>query len=360
MKLFSRHSRCVGIDIGESSIKMAEVRKSGNKYQLVNFGIYQLPKGEADGEFARDPEALAAGISRIVPAIPGNAPKIATAMAGQNVFIRYITMPPMSQKELSEAVYIEAESLFPLPVHDISIDFLKVGQVKEEGIEKDEIMVVAARKSHVEQLGQIIQGAGVEPGVIDIESLALLRTVNEVLERKDDNNTIAVIDIGTNSTSVSVFKGQALKFARTLSFGGYRLTKVLMDTYSLSYEEAEATKKIMELDGEASGLNVLLHQKTELLAAHLDNMILEISRSIEFYQSRYRGERIASLAISGGVAQMKGLAEYIQDSISLEVNVINPIHKMEIAPELNARKKEIQEAGTSMAVVIGLALSEVN
>lgn len=361
VKLFSRQTRCVGVDIGETSIKMAEVSKKGNGYQLINFGIYPLPKGEVDGEFLRDSATLSAGISSLIPVIPGNNPKIATCIAGQNVFIRYITLPQMSQKEMAEAVTIEAETLFPVPINELSVDFLKIGEVKEDGINKEEIMVVAARKNHVEQLGRVITDAGVKPAVVDIESLALLRTVNEVLNRKEKADTIAVIDIGTSSATVSVFKGQALRFTRMLPFGGFRLTKVLMDNYSLTYSEAEATKKIMNLSGdETTGLNVLLHQKTELITAHLENLIVEIRRSIEFYESRYRGEEISRLAVSGGVAQMPGLAEYVQDSIHLPVDIINPIGKVAVAQEIYARKKEIEEAGTSLAVVIGLALSEVN
>lgn len=361
-KLFSHHARCVGIDIGESSIKMAEVRKNGSDYQLVNFGVHNLEKAMEDGEFRRDSDALSAGINRLVPAISNELPKIAVAMSGQNVFIRYITLPPMTQKEMGEAVSIEAESLFPMPISEAALDFIKIGEAKEDSVTKDEIMVVAARKAHVQQLAHLISHAGLEPAVVDIESLALLRTVNALNISKSDSDTIAMVDIGTNDTTVSIFKGQALRFTRTISFGGFRLTKVLMDTYNMSYEEAEGTKRLMVLGGTEtdSGLNVLLHQKAELIGAHVENMVLEISRSVEFYQSRYRGEAVSKILISGGVAQMKGMAEFIQDSLDMEVKVINPIEKMVIAPELKSRKKEIEEAGTSLAVVIGLALSEVN
>lgn len=362
LKLFSHKSRCIGLDIGENTIKMVEVQKAASGYQIVNFASVPVPAGAIDGDVIRDPAAVSEVIRRMFSKMDDTLPAIATAIAGQSVFIRYHAMPPMPKKELGEAVMFEAEALLPMPITEVLVDFFKIGEIVEVGKKKEELMIVAARKNMVEQLHKVIYDAGLETAVIDIEPLALLRTMNLLGMANVGEQAVALVDIGASNTTVSIFQGSILRFTRTVAFGGDKLTKVLMDDYQLTYDEAEATKKMVSLnmDRDTNSFNVLLHQKTELLIAYIENLITEIRRSLEYYRSRYRDVEIAKVVLSGGGAQMTGMVELIQDSLDVPVELLDPAKRLDVASELTLRRQEIMDAGPSLAVAIGLALSEVN
>lgn len=359
--IFSRRRRCLGLDIGESSIKMAEVALVGPEYQLRNFGQVSLPRGAVDGEFIRDPAAVTAAIRELIAKVKGTVPKVAAAIAGQSVFIRYLTLPPMSSRELPGAVTFEAEALLPVPVQDTAMDFVKIGEVKEAGITKDEIMLVAARRNTVDQLAQVIREAGLEAALIDIEPLAMLRTAC-VTGAGKAQGAVLMIEIGAATTTVAIFQDEVLRFTRTISFGGDKLNRILIEQFGLTVEEAETTRKLLAQEGLEDDAQPLLlqRQKTELLDTYAEGLLTEVRRSMEFYRSKNRDEEISKVLLSGGAAQMNGLADFVGMNLNLPVEMVNPVKYLTLSPELNSRSREINEAGSGLAVVIGLALSEVD
>lgn len=360
MGLFGGKKSYIGLDIGEYSIKMVRVTKTKSGWELTNFAIVPTPKGAIDGEHIRDGQALIAAIHKAVAGIEGNELEVALSMAGPSVFIRHLTLPLMSGRELAVAVAHEAESHLPIPIPEAIVDFVKVGELMEDGVRKQEIMLVAARKRSVEQLQSLLIEAGLKPALLDVQPLALLRTAVNLFMNKEVNGA-ALVDIGTSTTTVSIFEGNVLRFTRTLPTGGQRLTQALVDHYQMPVDEAEATKRLLSLSTESnnSGLSVLLHQKAQIVSVVVENMITEIRRSIEFYQSRNRGKQVSQIFVSGGGAQLQGLADYLQDALNIKVELMNPISRLQINPQLKVRSAEVNEAGASLAVVTGLAMSEV-
>lgn len=363
MKWFTRKQQqeVVGIDIGEHSLKLLQVRRQGDKKEIVHFRRLPTPVGAMEGEWIRDFPLLVGALRQLAEGLPPELP-VATAVAGQSVFIRHFTLPVMKERELAVAVPLEAEAHLPIPVREVMLDFLPLGKVMEDGVQKQEVMVVAARTAVVEQLQQLFQQAGLNLQVMDVESMALARTAALF-----DNNwqaperAVALADIGATTTTFSVYAGGVLRFTRTLPIGGERLTRALVDFFQMPWEEAENTKTILNLTGDlgTTGLTVLLHRKTEVVQQAIDQLVLELRRSLEFYQSRYRQLQVDKLYLSGGTAQMQGLASYLAEGLELPVETLNPLLKLDIAQETRSKQKEMEATGAALAVVAGLALSEV-
>lgn len=351
----------VGIDIGEHSLKLLQVRREGEKREIVHFKRLPTPAGAMEGEWIRDFPLLAESLRQLAEGVSPELP-VATAVAGQSVFIRHFTLPVMKERELAMAVPLEAEAHLPIPVREVMLDYLPLGKVVEDGVQKQEIMVVAARTAVVEQLQQLFQEAGLNLKVMDVESMALARTAALFDNAwRTPERAVALVDIGATTTNFSVYAGGVLRFTRTLPIGGERLTRALVDFFQLPWEEAEKTKSIINLAGDlgTSGLTVLLHRKTEVVQQAIDQLVLELRRSLEFYQNRYRQLKVDKLYLSGGTAQMQGLATYLAEGLELPVETLNPLLKLEVAQEARSKQKEMEATGAALAMVAGLALSEV-
>lgn len=363
MSLFKKKPRCLGLDIGEHSITMAEVAQNGNKYELVNYISAPTPKGAIEGEFVRDGSQLVETLHQMASVIHREVPPVATSISGQSVFIRHLTLPMMPEDELAEAVKYEAEAHLPIPSKEATIDFLKVGEVKEAGVKKQEVMVVAARKHAVEQLAELIRAAGLNPVAMDVEPLALFRTLQLSLRGNQKlPDCFTVVQMGANSTNISIFHNNILRFTRTLPTGGNKLNMALVNHYGMSMEEAESTKRLLDFSGNLDdhGLAVLLHQKLELVSPILEALLAEIKRSNEYFTAKHRDLEIQEVFLTGGGSLLRGLDTFMSDGLAVPTSLINPLDYLQIGPNLRARENEILEAGSALALAVGLALSEVS
>jgi len=365
MGLFSKKERVIGLDIGEQSIKMVEIKKpsaNNSKYELVNYANIPTPRGAVSGGQISNSQSVILAMQQVHNIFQGDTPKVATAISGDAVLVRNMVMPVMSDKELAEAVKFEVEAHIPIPTKEIVVDFMKVGDITENGVKKNEVMVVAARREVMNHYVEIIKSVGFEPGVIDIEPLALLRTVEITAGPESLKGCFAIVNIGAGITNISVFDNKVLRFTRSLAIAGNKLTNALISHYGISTEEAEGTKKLIDFSGsfDDKGLTVLLYQKAEIITPVISELVTEISRSLQFYMAGNRGKKIDIVYISGGTALLKGLTSNMSDELDLPVRVLDPIQHLKISAKLQHKEKEILEAGSSLAVVMGLAISEVN
>ena len=118
MGLFgSKTKSLVGLDIGSSSVKVCELQLVGKganaRYRLQKLGLVPLPADAiVDGDIM-DSNAVASAIRQVLSEQKIKAKEVAISVSGQQVMVKKVTFPLMSQAELAESVRWEAESFFP-------------------------------------------------------------------------------------------------------------------------------------------------------------------------------------------------------------------------------------------------------
>ena len=361
MALLKDNQKLLGLDIGNESIKLIELQMTGLGFAINNFSKVAIPRDLADGQAINDSLALINTIRMAVQGLGLSKLKVAAAIKEQDVLIEYLTLPQMTNKELSEVIRFEIENQIPFPLEEATVDFVKIGDIINEGISKQEVMVVAVKKHIVEEKVDILKTAGVVPVVLDLEALAMQRMAKEIAKINGEDGAYAIINMGFATTSISVFVRDVLKFNQTLPIGGEKLTQTLCQFFKISYEEAEKTKKLINLTGEFQdhGVNILLHQKADVIHPVIENMIKEIKDCLNLYHESLPNTPLEICYLVGGCALFKGLDQTMEHELMMKVQVINPASFLGLAPHLEGREKEIYEAGPTLAVAIGLALSEV-
>jgi type IV pilus assembly protein PilM len=362
MGFFSKKTSCLGLDIGENSIKIMEVKKAGSGYEIKQFGIVPTPQSMIEGSLVVNEKGLASVIAELGKKVKAEAPMVAVAVTGDSIIVRHLKVPVMPDRELAEAVRFEAEAQLPIPGQDVTIDFIKHKVVTEGGIKKQEIVTVAVRNDIIKKITRLVESAGFIPVIMDIEPLTLLRAISLLNPSAiPQEGSFAIVNIGSISTNISVFINEQLEFTRKMSFGGYKLTMSLANHYNQSFEEAEATKKLIDLRVNSDQENppVLMYQKQEILLLVISELITEVDRSLEYYLAQHRGQKVTRIFLTGGGAQLKGIASLMSDELDIPVEVFNPIKYMQISKKLTSVEKDILDAGAALTEVVGLALSEV-
>jgi len=353
--VFGKKSTLFGLDVGSSTIKMAEIAKSGRNLQLLNAGMISLP-----------PEAIVEGAIMNAPAVVEcihellrqHRPRtrnVATAVSGHSVIVKQISLPVMSREELEQSIQWEAEQYIPFNIQDVNLDYqilsARKGQKTAEPDEQMDVLLVAAKKDLVEDYTSLLREADLRPVIMDVASFAIENMV-EANHDFDESEVVAAFNIGASITNINVLKAGASLFTRDIHFGGNQFNEEIQKTLHLSYLEAERLKlgQASRLDQQKS-LESIVERVTEAL-------LNEMQRSLEFFSATSASEKIHKVVLCGGCTALSGLVGRMQDRLGVQVELADPFRK--IMPQSGRLDSEnLQEIAPFMGVSVGLALRGV-
>jgi type IV pilus assembly protein PilM len=352
---FSRKQPLVGLDIGTHSLKVVQLKKAGKSYQLLNFGIMPLlPEAIVDGAIM-NAGAVVDAIRNLLRMEKIKTKDIATAISGQSVIVKKIRVPQMTGKELAANIQWEAEQHIPFEISDVNIDFQILpskGRSEEGSNNQIDVLLVAAKKSKVDDYTSLITEAGLNPIVMDTDIFALENEfeINNEIEDK----VVALIDIGASTMNLNILKGNITLFQRDIAVGGHRYTSALQKEFSISYEQAEALKMGLGFTANRGREQVL-----SLMAMISEEISEELHRSLEFFRSTTSEEVIDRIVLSGGCAKIKGLDRFLSDRLGVPVEVANPFQKLQCSDKV-FDPEYLREVAPFAAVGVGLALRRIN
>ncbi len=339
----------VGLDIGSSSIKLAQLKKRKNKFVLQNFGIKPLPPESIVDRHIMDPRAVIDGIKGLLSERKIRDRDVAISISGHSVIIKKIEMPLMAGDELEEQVKWEAEQYIPYNINDVEMDYQILRRRPTEGLM--DLLLVAAKKDEIEDYMVVAHDAGLKVVVIDIDSFAM-QNAFETNYPDILNQTVALVDVGASLTRLNIVRDGMTLFIRDITGGGQSLTEEIRKTLDISYDVAEAYKVGAS---SPSSADVVPVEVNEILEKSVDSIAVEIQRSIDFYMATAESQNLEYILIGGGTGNCHFLRDAVQKRTDVRVELLNVFRTVEADASKFDRAKLEAIAGQA-TVSIGLAL----
>ena len=351
--MFKWNKPLAAIDIGSHSIKLVQLKKTGKNYHLQHFGVMPL-KHEAivDGAIA-DAGAVVEGIRNLVKMEKIATKDIVTSVAGESVIVKKIRIPHMSEKELSESITWEAEQHIPFEISDVNLDFQIMPPQEFSGDDdRMDVILVAARRSKMEDHIGVLHEAGLNPIIVDTDVFAI-ENEYEINGELDDEVT-ALVDVGASTMNVNIMHSGATLFQYDVTAGGNHYNEALQSAFGLDYEEAENLKLGVGFTDELG-----LQQVLPVLVAVSETLCDELKRSLDFFRSTAENTEITKMVLSGGCARMKGLDALFSKRLRIPVEVANPFRNIHYSGKV-FDPEYLQDMGPMAAVGIGLAMRRMD
>lgn len=354
--LFVGPQDLVAVDVGSYALKIAEIRQEGGAAVLKNWDYIQLkPKPEASPD-----EKKAQTINELRASIIKKGIKIkeaATSLSGNSVIVRYVKFPRLTKAELQATLATEAEPFIPFDINEVQLGFHILNEIVEEGQKKMETVLVAAKKDLVAQRLDILQGAGLNPTIIDVDSFALENVYEKVRDPKLETGATLYLNIGHMVTNLSIIENGVTRVVRDIFISGNTLTKAIMKAFQYDFAKAEEAKA-------AHGIIVDPAEKEKALAEGarealgvsqavtnvVKDLVAEVHRSVDFYLSQGPERSIGRIVLMGGTARLKNLSKHLAGELKVPVNVLDPFSFLKGAEGVPA------ELGPAFGVAVGLAL----
>lgn len=338
-------NKFLGIDIGTSAIKIAELRMNNNKPVLSNYAWMKYGQSLADKNLKAssfDP-LLLEYLKKIIREAKFESKNAYVSISSSGGLIMLVEFPAMSSSDLEQAIRFEAHKYIPTSLEDIvlSWDVVNNEEVPADG-KKMQVLLVAAPKSKVASYEKIISQAGLNLRTIEIESFSIVRS----LIGNDPGNFI-VVDIGARVCNIILVGKGIIRVNRNIDAGGKDMTRVISTSMGIDEERAEKMK--------VSGENFLADGKNTKFSA-LDSIVNEIRRVADAYCRSDKNVKIDEIILSGGTANMAGIEDYIGSQLKIKTMVGNPLGRIEYEKALESKLKETK---ARFSVAIGLALKGV-
>lgn len=350
----------IGLDIGASSIKTAQFRKTEDGLRLVKADLKEIKQSEDRLLLEQN---IVSALKDSFKEIDIKKSEIIVMINCPKTAIKLIRAPYMPIAELRNGINLEAKNYFPFSVDDALLDYEILGDVVEKGIRKYDVAVSVSPKSTVEKYLLLLAKADIKPSSFIPLGCALQKVAQEL--SKQEAKVQCFLDIGKLHSELIISKGKYLLFSRKIPLAGEDFTKAMTAALvsdrgriELTINEAEKIKQEIGIPLKAESKiiadKISTTQIMSMLQAPLEQLVNEIERCFDYYREESAGAKIDSILLFGGGASLGGLISFLSEGLGIEVKLGDALESFKIDSDA-VKQKDIISHRIEMA--IGAALT---
>ncbi|MES2205735.1 MAG: pilus assembly protein PilM [Pseudomonadota bacterium] len=350
--LLSMGSRpLVGLDISSSGVKLVELEEvGGGRHRVLRYHVEPLPRDAIKDGDIQNFDVVVEAVRRLIKQKGSSKIRhVAISLPSSMAISKKMLMPAdLDDSEMEAMIEAEVSQFLPFDLSEVNLDFTLLPSSGAVNSSDVEVLVAAAKKEKVDSRVAVVEAAGLEVAVVDVEVYAVqnaIRLIANQLPASAHNQVLALVDIGAYTTQLYVIRNQQLLFSREQSFGGGQLTYEIQRAFSLSMEEAEVYKK-------QGGLPE--SYEADVLIPYMDTLASEVSRALQFFFASSSYNTIDHVILAGGASLVPKLDKHIEQRTNIHTIMANPFAVMSVANTVRA--KQLIKDAPMLMVACGLAM----
>jgi len=322
LKIVRGRTLPIGVDLGSSAVKLAQLRLSEGGIDLVAMGQAEIPR-PCRQDASRRLECLCQGIRSVLKGNPFKGQQAILSLPAPDTFVQHVKIPKLPPQEAALAVRDELQGKLPCPIEDAIVRHVIAGDVYGEGETRQEAIVVAVPRRTLEDCLGMARRAKLDVVGVNIEPFAVVECFARLFKRDDDaHRTVLFVDMGAVSTQVVLAHGRRTIFARNLAMGGDHLDQVIAQKKNVPIEKAQVMRRGLitgDIDkDQAEELYRLLDEPLDLVAG-------EMTMCLRYCESVFRNQSIERAVFVGGEAADKRLCQSLAQRLSLPAQIGDPL-----------------------------------
>jgi len=415
----------LGLDIGTSRIKFVEARGGRSGPVVFNIGMGMTPRDTIANGVIVDPDTLGAAVRQLLSEYGVRTRSVVSSVASQSsLVVRPIEVPRMSRDELKSTMQWEVDRHIPFAASEVVMSFEPLIAPEElpEDAQNMEVLLAVAQEDMIEAHVQTLMNAGLDPVALDVEPLSACRALIDIVGHEGAyDQTIALLNIGANTTDLSIFRpGGLMSFTRPIPIAGDHVTNAIAEAMGYEFQEAERSKieegrlyiegapalsasnapaheaepdfgplsppeeedsgggRVFDL-GADTGPSTPPRQEpppTTLPAIHAPTsgsserqvydamlptvveLVTEVRRSLEYYSNRYPDSRVDKILLYGGTARLANFVDFMANEVGSEVRIGDPFQHVSV-DHGSVPSEMYQDNACFMPIVVGLAIRDM-
>jgi type IV pilus assembly protein PilM len=332
----------IGLDIGTSGVRAAELAFGKGPATLQRFGQVALPVGAVrDGEVV-DPQLVAESIKHLWSTAKFSTKKVVLGVANQKVIVRQVDLPWMPAEELRKALPLQVQDFIPMPVEQAILDYHVLEQVTGDNGRTLRVLLVAAARDMVQAALDATKRAGLTATQVDLTPFAVLRALGrfDELGVRSQGGAEALVDVGAKVTNIVVHQNGVPTFVRILLMGGDNVTDAVSERLGMSPVRGEAVSD---------------HPAARVIESSAGAFVEEIRGSLDYYLAQPSSVPLTRVVLSGGGARLNGLGQRLAAATRLPVEPGAATSALRVG-KTGLTPDQLSYVEPQIAVPVGLAL----
>jgi type IV pilus assembly protein PilM len=339
----------VGLDIGTSAVRAAELDVGHVRPVLHTYGQVGLPPGSlVDGEI-RDISAVTEAIIKLWKNGQFSSTSVIVGIAGLRAITREFDLPFVPDNEVDSAVRFQSEEIIPFPPDQTILSSQVLADyTSAEGDKMRRVLVAAAHIDLVNAVIDAVEKAGLTVEGVDLISSALVRALGG---QDSSEQPEAIVSVGAGLTVVAVHQQGRPQFVRTIGSGGNATTAAISAALDIPISDAEGLKRRIGDGGPQ------MESAAQAAKPSMNELVGEIRNSIQYFASLPGRLPVSRVLVTGGGSELPGLISLLEDQVRLPVLTVSPLTRVDTS-RLDLSEEQAAEVGPVLTTPIGLALPE--
>ncbi|HPW48072.1 type IV pilus assembly protein PilM [Candidatus Saccharibacteria bacterium] len=331
-----------GLDIGTSAIRLVQLRGGGPVKALVKYALVPIDTKVVLSDAKADQQKVANTIKDLIAQTRLSTKNVVAGLPSQKVFCTVADIDKLSKSELDKTIRYQADTLIPTPVAESKIDWVYLGDSPKDP-KKVEILLASAPNDFIEQRLDMLEGIGLNVLAFEPDSIALARAIIPA----DATTPQLVLDMGVHSSDLVISANGGPKLMRSIPTGSESVLKAAMQ--NLNIDEKQAEQFVYKFGLSQSKLE---GQVYNAIIGTVETLVAEIEKSIKFYQSRYTGQLLDRIIVTGGASSLPEFPLYLANKFTINVEIGNSWRNVTYPQD---RQNELLAVSSHFAVAAGLA-----
>ena len=308
----------IGLDIGTSGVRAAELSIGKTGITLEKFGQVALPEGcVREGEVI-SPGPVTEAIKQLWEHTKFTSKDVIVGVANQKVIVRQADLPWQPLDELKESLPYTVQDTIPMAVEHALLDFFPLEELTaDDGTRMLRGLLVAAARDMVENALAAVSAAGLKPTMVDLTAFAVLRSMADSDDLGMGAEMEALVDVGARVTNIVIHEGGVPRFVRILLMGGADITDALAERTGTANTEAESLKHQMGMNSDQGDARE--QAAGRVMEAAGQAFIDQVRGSLDYYMASPGARPIQRIVLTGGGSRLTGLDSRLQNSTRIEV-----------------------------------------
>lgn len=337
----------IGLDLGSHSIKVIELQKTSSGPMLTNFAIFESDRLKLDLGNEDSLNIYISKLKEFFSEVGFKSREVTLSLPDTDVFVTVKILPKMSISDIKNYVPLQASDVFPENINNLTFDVKIIRELENNQIE---VLLIGARKIKVEKYIEILKRSGLTPKIFEPKSITNSRLVNSNLP---DKATI-ILDFGFNTTNLEISMNKIPRFTKSISIGSNTFNKALSQNLNLSLLQSEEYKKSYGM------IQGIAEDKIfNYLKPLVDSIILDMKRSIVYFNEKNKGVEIHKICLLGGLSKLPGLKEYLEKNLNFPVEVYDVFSKIKVDSSLSKYENELKNLSPILGNAVGSAMAEI-
>lgn len=345
-------------------VRALQLARRSESYRVVAAGAVALPTDLPDRGQARD-QAVEQAVAQILEKGNFLGKQVVSCLPAHLIQYKNLRLPRMPQEELAAAVQWEATDRMQLKPDQAMVQFFNAGEVRQGEELRQEVILMAAPLSLIEDHARMLMRHGLHPLAIDAVPAALARASGDPAQVGPEAPARFILDVGHCTSKALVTRQGNVMFFKLMDLGGAKMDQRVAVKLGVSASEAgELRRRIIGQGTSVQGDPPLFGSTRresvdravqEALRPFYAELATEVGLCLRYYSVTFRGRRPEHVHLAGGLAGDPHLCKALEEELKVTVSPVQPLVRMDWSTS-NPLTEDGDEHHAAWTVTVGLSM----